>query len=133
MSFSVRFETEAKLVIQDMVKNNQLELAWSYILDYENEQNPFYEKKKEIQKWEVVSKDFTLENEEILKCAENLKKRGLKTFDTLHIACAVNMKCDYFITVDKGILKKKDAVVPLIQVISPVQFIEKLEEMNEVR
>jgi len=37
----VRLETEAKLRIQERVVSGELELAWSYILDYENAANPF--------------------------------------------------------------------------------------------
>ncbi len=37
----IRLETEAKLYIQNMIANNLLELAWSYILDFENSQNPY--------------------------------------------------------------------------------------------
>ena len=37
----IRLETEAKLVIQDEIRAGTYLLAWSYILDYENNQNPF--------------------------------------------------------------------------------------------
>ena len=37
---------------------------------------------------------------------------GLKPIDALHVACAIELKCDYFLTVDKGILKKADIVHP---------------------
>lgn len=37
----IRLETEAKLEIQQKILQNKIELAWSYILDFENEMNPF--------------------------------------------------------------------------------------------
>ena len=37
----IGIETEAKLFIQDEILAGKLRLAWSYILDYENEANPF--------------------------------------------------------------------------------------------
>nr|VFK35097.1 MAG: hypothetical protein BECKMB1821I_GA0114274_11003 [Candidatus Kentron sp. MB]VFK77083.1 MAG: hypothetical protein BECKMB1821H_GA0114242_10983 [Candidatus Kentron sp. MB] len=47
---------------------------------------------------------------------------GLKPIDSLHIACAIALQCDYFITVDKGILKKsRDIRSP--NIISPIDFI----------
>lgn len=37
----VRLETESKLHIQNLIKMGQLDLVWSYILDFENSKNPF--------------------------------------------------------------------------------------------
>ncbi|MEI7696434.1 MAG: hypothetical protein WCI64_12430, partial [Chlorobium sp.] len=47
---------------------------------------------------------------------------GLKPLDALHIACAVSLQCQYFLTVDKGILKKATEF-PEIKVTNPVNFI----------
>ena len=44
----VRLETEAKLEIQRRIKEGEIELAWSYILDYENQANPFEERREAI-------------------------------------------------------------------------------------
>ena len=44
----IRLEAEAKLLIQESVFDGNLELAWSYILDYENSANPFQERKRAI-------------------------------------------------------------------------------------
>ena len=35
--FKIRIESEAKLAIQEKVKNGLIELVWSFLLDYENE------------------------------------------------------------------------------------------------
>lgn len=51
-SIMIRLETEAKLYIQQKVKDGEYELVWSYMLDYENEFNPNKGKKKLIEKWE---------------------------------------------------------------------------------
>jgi len=37
----IRLEAEAKLGIQKMILEGSVQLAWSYILDFENEMNPF--------------------------------------------------------------------------------------------
>ncbi len=37
----VRLETEAKLVLQQKVRDGQCELVWSAILDFENSKSPF--------------------------------------------------------------------------------------------
>ena len=61
--------------------------------------------------------DNILENEEILSKAEEYQTQGLKTLDSLHVACAVYAKCDAFITTDKGILKKK---IDNIKILNPI-------------
>jgi len=52
----------------------------------------------------------------------DLTSAGLKPLDALHIACAVSLQCEYFLTVDKGILKKKKECQE-IKIINPVNFI----------
>lgn len=47
----IRIETEAKLFIQGQILDEKYSLAWSYILDYENEANPFPERKETIANW----------------------------------------------------------------------------------
>ena len=37
----IRLETEAILFIQEEIKNGNIELVWSYILEQENDDNPF--------------------------------------------------------------------------------------------
>ena len=46
----IRLEAEAKLKIQEDIRNGVIELVWSYILDYENGMNPFSERKEQISK-----------------------------------------------------------------------------------
>lgn len=50
-SMAIRLETEAKLSIQDDIKSGLIELAWSYILDFENEANENTLKKRIIGEW----------------------------------------------------------------------------------
>ena len=47
---------------------------------------------------------------------------GFKALDALHIACAVVMACEFFMTVDKGVLKKPKAVSE-IRIMNPVEFV----------
>jgi predicted nucleic acid-binding protein len=43
----------------------------------------------------------------------------------LHIACAITAKADYFLTTDKGILKKSQMVSD-IQIKDPIDFIREV-------
>ena len=51
-------------------------------------------------------------------------QKGLKAKDSIHIACAAEAKCDYFLTTDIGILKKN---IDIVKVINPIDFIRETE------
>ncbi len=119
---SVRLETEAKLGIQEQIKSGRFSLGWSYILDFENNANPFPEKRIEIQRWKDVADLFVNETQEILQKMNELTAIGLKSLDALHVACACSLQCQYFLTVDKGLLKRTKEY-PEIKIINPVNFI----------
>jgi predicted nucleic acid-binding protein len=125
-SLTIRIETEAKLDIQDKIKMGHLSLAWSYILDFENSSNPFIERQIEILRWKELADSYTDETDEILIEMEALIDMGLKPLDALHVACAISMRCDYFLTVDKGILKKA-AGISTIMVVNPITLIGEWE------
>jgi predicted nucleic acid-binding protein len=55
---------------------------------------------------------------------------GLKPIDALHVASAIELNCDQFITVDKGILKKSH-LISKITVINPVNFIINWEDNDD--
>jgi len=119
---TIRLETEAKLGIQEKIKSGHLSLGWSYILDFENNANPFSERRVEIQRWKEVADSFVNETEEILIKMNELTAIGLKPLDALHVACAISLQCQYFLTVDKSILKKATEYLE-IKITNPVNFI----------
>ncbi len=127
-SIRVKLETDAKLYVQLMIKIGKIELAWSYILDFENAANPFPEKKSTIEKWKHLAKVDTIENSNILSKAMDLTKLGLKAKDALHVACSIEMNCEYFLTTD-DLMQKKMKNTFEIKVINPVEFITIIEEL----
>ena len=117
-----RMETEAKLFIQDLVIQQKIDLAWSFVLDFENNDNPFEERRLRIGEWRnLAAVDCDL-NEAILGQAEKLMQIGLRQKDAAHIACAIYLKADYFITTDKRLLNKP---VVEIAIIDPINFIRR--------
>jgi predicted nucleic acid-binding protein len=102
----IRIETEAKLGIQVMILAKKVELAWSYILDFENEANPFEQRKIVVRQWRTHAVVDTGETKEILEKAEELVKIGLKSKDALHVACAISLRCDYYLTTDDRLIKR---------------------------
>ena len=120
----IQLETQAKLAVQNMIYNGEHALVWSYILEYENGQNPFEIRKDAIIKWKNVAQTYIEESENILLLAEELLLKGLKAKDALHIACATESQCDYFLTTDIGILKKN---IECVKVVNPIEFIIETE------
>jgi predicted nucleic acid-binding protein len=120
----IKLETEAKLFIQQGILNEEYELVWSYILEYENNQNKFDDKRNAIFDWKNTAKIHCVENDTILQFAENLKKANIRTKDAPHIACGVYTESDYFITTDKQLTKLK---LDEIKIINPLSFINELE------
>jgi len=123
----IRLESEAKLYIQDKIKNKVIDLVWSYILEIENLQNPHDERRIAIQKWKALSTIKVIENFEVLTHANQLLKFGIKPKDALHVASAVEGKADYFLTTDDKLLsgiKKSN----MIETLNPVDYIKVLEK-----
>jgi hypothetical protein len=97
----VRIETEAKLYIQAGIRNKDFSLCWSYMLDYENNENPYEEKRNAIAPWKEIADDYCPSSDTVLSRGQEIMKRGINSKDALHIACAIEMYCEYFITTDK--------------------------------
>lgn len=114
-------ETEAKIKIQAMIKAGTIDLVWSYILDYENSENPFEMKRNSIRKWKsLASKDID-ETEKLLEEAEKIALLGIGEKDSVHIACAIEGEADYFFTTDLKLIKKNNEISK-ITVYNPMQF-----------
>jgi hypothetical protein len=124
-SICVRLEAEAKLNIQESIRSGEYELIWSYILDYENAKNPYWERQEQIGQWRKYAKYDISEDDTLLQQAGRLHQLDLKKMDALHIACAAMAKADYFLTTDKGILKKSTAI-RMISIKNPVDFIREV-------
>lgn len=75
-------------------------------MDYENNANPDEIVKDEIKNWRKAAVESVELTDRILHEAHILKGMGLGNKDYLHVACACSIKADYFVTVDKGIIRK---------------------------
>jgi len=119
----IRLEAEAKLKIQEEIRSGSFKLVWSYILDYENSKNPFRERKDQIARWRGYSIEDIQENEEVLRVALKVHEKGVKKLDSLHLACAIRAKADYYLTTDDGVIKKA-MLVDEIKITDPIGFIK---------
>jgi predicted nucleic acid-binding protein len=120
----ISLETQAKLYIQSLIKNNKINLIYSYICFYENYINPFENKRLSISDFSKHAKYFVGESHDILIKANEIIQKKIKPLDALHLSCAINAKVDYFITVDDGILRYNTTE---INIFDPIMFIKHWE------
>ncbi|NHZ72006.1 MAG: PIN domain protein [Aquificales bacterium] len=125
----IQLETEAKLHIQEKIKNNEFELIWSYILDFENNQNPFNERRSAIQKWKDIASTDIEENQRLLQKAHEVANLGVKSKDALHIASAIAGEAVCFLTTDDK-LQRKLADFDELRVLNPMDFIREYDDIN---
>ena len=117
----VMLATLAKLDIQQRMKNGELEYAWSTVLDFEVKKSKFYDRARQILPWADGAVVNVLVDETIRHRAKEFESNGVKPMDALHIACAEAASCDWFFTVDRGILKKARALTSM-RIATPVEF-----------
>lgn len=110
-----------------MIKNGDFDLVWSYILEFENSKNPFFERRFSIEQWKFLAKVHIFQNQEIINYANKLVLDNIKIKDALHIACAVNAKAEYLLSTDDKLIRKlqqnKD-----IMALNPIDFIKVLND-----
>ena len=122
----VRLEAEAKLEIQQRIKDKEIELAWSYVLDYESQANPFEERRDVVARWKTVAVVDVEETAAVLQQAREIANCGLRAKDALHVACAMAAGCDFFLTTDDLAVKRMRGYAG-ITVMDPTQFIVEVE------
>lgn len=126
--YRVNLETQAKLYVQEQILDKKHSLVWSYILQFENDQNPHVAHKYEILKWKKLAQVLVPPTDEIVVDAKNYQALGLKAKDALHCACAIHAKADVFLTTDKQLISKAREIKGL-KVINPLHFIEIEEDL----
>ena len=125
----IRLESEAKLYVQQQIREGRLELVWSYILEFENAQNPYYERQHAIRAWKNIAVVDMVESLTLLDTARSLLAQGIRTKDALHVACAVESQADYFLSTDDKLLKKLQNI-NLITALNPMDYIKVLPHGN---
>ncbi|QTQ12818.1 hypothetical protein HRI96_00675 [Treponema parvum] len=126
----ISLEAQAKLLVQLLIKEKRLELASSFILDYENSCNPYTDRKNAVKNFladNVSDYVGSEKSEEVITKAKTVMATGIKMKDSCHIVCAEMMKCDYLLSTDKGMLKYKSDTVKLL---NPIEFIDLLNGGN---
>lgn len=119
----VSMEAQAKLEIQQQIRDGKLELTTSYILEAENAVNPFAAKRTDIQSFiDHYTKVFVSDHMDakVRQKAAEIMNSGVKLMDACHVACAILSDCDFFLTTDKRLLKYHTDAIRLM---NPAAFI----------
>lgn len=127
----ISLEAQAKLHIQEQIRENKFELASSYMLSYENSLNRVETKREAIDQFMSTNAAVYIDasqGSEIESYAKVIASTGVKPADAIHTACAILAHCDYLITTDDRLLKYKD---DRIRIVDPTEFVRLSEGSNE--
>ena len=122
-------EADAKLQIQDDIRKGVYELTWSYMNEYENNDNPYEDKREAIGLWKQIAAHSCPPAPKILEKGKLIQHTMIRPKDSLNLACAIVSNCHFFITTDKALLKKAK-LFSEIEIINPIDFIRKEEETH---
>lgn len=122
----VFLETQAVILILQMVEAGTVNLISSAILEYENSRNPHPNKQLAMQHYPQRSTARQLLTEDIRFRAKVLETEGVKSFDALHVASAEAGRCDYLLTTDKRLINRCKNLA--LKVINPVNFIVEVSD-----
>ena len=117
----VVLETLAKLQVQAKMRLGLLEYVWSDTLCLEVSRNPFRNRRDAISAWLADATIFIESSDDVVERGREIEQLGIKPKDALHLASAEKAGCDWFLTTDKGILKKVRQLGDL-RIANPVEF-----------
>ena len=129
----IKFETMAIDIIFELIEKEQYKLCWSFMLDDENNKNPFSYRRSSIKTISNICRTNIFPNNDILNIGKFIMANSnTRPKDALHLACAVYCKCDYFITCDDKFIKtviknnlRLEAKIGKINLMNPIDFVRR--------
>ena len=100
---------------------------WPHKLKLENRNNPYENKRLSIAGISLHAVDRVKRGDFTSRMADQFTAKGLEAADTLHVACAIEGKADFFITTDDRLLKFQSS----IQITDPITFIKTSDQWEE--
>ena len=128
---TIVFESSAKIIIQTLIVNCEVNLVSSFVVYEELLAMPSEEKRNLIKEFLDNARIYIAKDKlaEVLTLATEIMNTGVKYMDASHVACSIIAGCDYFITTDKRLLKYKS---DKIEIINPIDFIRIWEDEGNV-
>lgn len=122
----VRIQMEA-LACQEifmMAERNEVKLAWSFMHQDESLLCPFPARKCEALRLATLCNVRVGPREEISRLARSFQENSrLSAKDAIHLACAVEIKADYFLTCDDKLIKQTKKLDLALVLMNPVDYI----------
>jgi predicted nucleic acid-binding protein len=119
----VKLEADAVLTILSKCEKSEWSLVTSNIIRSE------LSKLKDILRLQKVNALVSLSNERlvateaVIKKAEDYQAKGIKIYDSYHLAVAEENKCDVFLTTDDQFLKRAKEIDLNVTVDNPANWI----------
>lgn len=118
-------ETQAVMIILQMIESRLVSLISSSVLEYKNSRNPALNQREAMSRYLQMAELWQIVDGAIQPRAEQLEYNGLKAVDALHIACAAAASSDYFITCDKRLINRCSELS--LKVLNPVDFVLEID------
>ena len=124
----VRIQMEA-LACQDIfirAENDEVKLVWSFMHQDETLLCPFPTRKEEALRLATLCKLRLGPKDEIRQLATSIQNQGgLSAKDAIHLACAVEIKADFFLTCDDKLIKRAMKLNLGMAVMNPVDYVRR--------
>lgn len=120
----IKEEAEAFYKILRKADRREISIVASGVLDEETEEIEDRIKRGLVKS--LISYSITEKLGYVPDTYKELMKLGLKIPDASHIACAIELKAEYFISIDKRLLNKAERIMDKygIRICSPEEFLE---------
>jgi predicted nucleic acid-binding protein len=102
----IQLETNIFLILLEQIENKKYIVVNSDVLEYENQNNPYHDRKEKINDYLSIAAEKIRLTDKIIQRAKLLENLNFSSLDALHIACAEEANADYYITCDDKLLKK---------------------------
>ncbi|PSQ95867.1 MAG: nucleic acid-binding protein [Bacteroidetes bacterium SW_9_63_38] len=124
----IAMESEAVLRAIQLVEQGDLDLLASETLRIETERNPHSRRRRFAFGVLAHAARFVETDSQIESRARQYENTGLRPFDALHLASAVEAEADMFCTTDDQLLRRgSGAETEHTRVLTPIALIEEVE------
>lgn len=124
----IYIESSSMLIVFMLIESGSIELVSSDVVLFENNSNPYEERKAFVNLCLLKAKHIQQINESLLTRAQAIEKDKIKGLDALHLSCSEELKVDYFLTCDDKLLKRYKGQIKLQ---SPVDFVTNILKKGE--